>query len=107
MTKRMMDEYTDNRKWELDDLTLEDALHKIKQWIQQYGGKAKLDIGQEGEAYDYSNREYAYIRIVWKREETDEEYASRTAKESEQRTKQEAQERAQFEALKKKFGEPK
>jgi hypothetical protein len=91
----------------LDGLTLEEALHKIKQWIQQYGGKSKLDIGQGCEDYSYSDKEYAYVHIVGKREETDEEYAKRQDDEQAQQNIRIQREQAEFERLAKIYGEKK
>jgi predicted RNase H-like HicB family nuclease len=107
MTKKMVDTTFCDVKYSLDGSTLEEALHKIKQWIQLYGGRAKFDIGQECESYSNSDMEYAYVNIVGKREETDEEYAKRTTQKAEHEARADARDKVEFERLQKKFGSTK
>ena len=89
----------------LDGKTLEEALHQIKVWIQEYGGKSRLDIGQEYE--DYGDNQYAYVHIGGKREETDEEYSARLTKDAQRLEEQRKRDAAEFVRLAKMFGDKK
>ena len=101
MTKKMVETKLDDVKYSLDGCTLEEALHKVKQWIQLYGGKTKFDIGQE--SADYSSDEYAYVRLVGVREESDEAYNKRLAYEAEMKAFRDANDAAEYKRLQAKF----
>jgi hypothetical protein len=107
MTKKMLTTKLDDVKYALDGCTLEEVLHKVKQWIQLYGGNTKFEIGQESEEYSYSDKEYAYVRLVGQREESDEAYQKRLADEAERTARQEAYDKKELERLLKKFAETK
>lgn len=107
MTKKMVSTDLTDVKGSLSGATLEEALHKIKRWIQEYGGNSTLDIGQECESYSYSDKEYAYVRIVGMREESDEAYTKRLAQESDYKKRAEERDAAEYKRLQEKFGEKK
>lgn len=108
MTKKMVDTELASVKYGIAGCTLEEVLHKVKQWIHAYGGNTKFDIGEVCESYDYSNTQYAYVRLVGQREESDEAYTKRMAEEKDRKDRQEARDKVEFERLQKKFsGDPK
>lgn len=106
MNKRTLSVYSDDLKDYLSGCTLAEALLTLQGWIQQYGADAKLTIGEECTDY-YGDKEYAYVKVVSRREETDEEYSQRTTKENAQKLAQEERDRAGFQRLQAKFGEKK
>lgn len=91
----------DNVKYRLTG-SLKETLEEIQKLIEEHGEDARLGFDAEYEYY--STEKYAYARVFKKREETDDEYMQRTAKERIYQEQREAQERATFEALSKKYG---
>lgn len=103
MTKKMIDVIArDDVKYALNG-KLKDALKEIQTLIEEHGEDATLDIDRECEAY--SDHYYAYARIYVKREETDQEFATRLTKEAKRKAERVARDKAEYERLKKEFGE--
>lgn len=94
---------SDDVRYALDSSTLIEAKKLLDSWITQYGENSRIRIDEE---YEYGET-YCRVRIEQTREETDEEYSTRIAKESTKKRQQEERERAEFERLQAKFGEQK
>ena len=81
MTRRIKDYEVSSIKYDLDGKTLPEAIKSLKELLEHYGSECVIDIGQEYEPYDYQGERYAYVRLMGKREENDEEYEKRIADE--------------------------
>lgn len=95
--------YQTDIKWDLDGKTLQEAIEMLKEWAEDYGLDAKIDLYKE----HYDNYENE-IRIISTREETDQEEQARIDKaQKEFLDKQKRQEQSDlraFEELRKKLG---
>lgn len=86
-------------KYDLDGRTIAEAILRLHALGAEYGIDARIDIGQEYEAYG-SDREYTYVRLTVQREETDEEYEKRTAREKHYADMRAADDLAAYERVK-------
>lgn len=91
--------------YDLHGHTIAEALLRLHDLGVEYGFDAKIDIGQECEAYSYSDKEYAYVRLTVLREETDDEYERRTEREKQYADAREAADLAAYERIKRARGE--
>lgn len=101
MNKIYLTENVADIKWSLDGLTIEKAILLLKELATQHGADAVIDIGQETESYDYSGKEYAYVRLNVRRLETDEEYQARVDQQKKYADAQAAADMAAYERVKK------
>jgi len=90
-------------KWDIDGMTLTQAIAQLQEWLEDYGPEAKIDLYKEY----YDNYEHD-IRIITTREETEQEAQARIDKaQKEFLDKQKRQEQADikaYEELRKKLG---
>lgn len=84
------------------EMTLADLRGRINDWIDLYGPTARLDWDAHFQ-HEYDPNPSPRFNIVRDREETDEEYDRRVAKEKVDRQALEARELAELERLQKKF----
>lgn len=101
MTKQLVNVELTSIKYELDGKTIPAAIVRLKELRKEYGDEAKIDIGQECEAYSYSDEKYAYVRLMGDRLETDEEYKKRTDQEKYYADQRAAADLAAYERVKK------
>lgn len=90
-------------KWDIDGMTIPQAIELLQEWLDDYGSEAKLDLYKE----DYEDYEHQ-LRIISVRQETDQETEIRVNKaQKEFLDKQRRQEEADlkaYEQLAKKLG---
>lgn len=89
-------------RWQLEG-TVENAIKYLQSIAKDYGADALIGIGEEGVEYSYPDKEYAYVRISVRREETDAEYAARIAQEKEHVRNQRLRDEAELKRLKEKL----
>jgi hypothetical protein len=99
--KIVREQLTDVSPYDLDG-TLADMLDRVNQWIEDYGVNARLDWDAHFH-HDYDSNPSPRFNIVRDREENDEEYNRRIAKEKLDKQIGEARELAELERLQKKF----
>jgi formiminotetrahydrofolate cyclodeaminase len=104
MTKKLVTVEAESIRYDLDGRTIKEAIKRLKDLAKTYSEDAVIDIGQECEAYSYSDKEYAYVRLNITRLENDEEYAKRLTQEAEYAAQQAKRDRESYERLKKQFG---
>lgn len=104
LDKIIRSEFVADIKYDLEG-RIDIAIELLKKLREEYGPTTYIEVGAEAEKYSYSDKEYPYVRVYFKREETDEEFETRKANEEARRLRVEANERAVFERLKKQFGE--
>lgn len=102
MAKKTITAVVRDIKYELEGSLLS-AIQTLQNYSGELGPTAKLSIGEAGEPYDYSDAQYAYVKITVEREETDEEYALRQAHEEAHRLRMEERDRNEYERLQAKF----
>lgn len=85
---------------DLDGYTIKEALERLQGFLDQYGPTARLSR----ELYHHS--EGAYLALFVDELETDQEYATRLAKEAWNLERLEAKERAEYLRLSAKFTDP-
>lgn len=102
MAKKMIwgEVTSDSPSW-LDG-TLGEALKRIQYYINKYGSDARIDYNGDF-YYPYESSPSPKISILIHREETDAEYAKRTAYEAKWQAEQAERDRVQYERLKKQF----
>jgi len=83
---------------DLEGITLNKALARIQEYIDDYGDTAFIDTHQ----YSYDDTEY--LAIYQRRLETDEEMATRIADDEKWERQRGEQDRADYDRLKAKFG---
>ena len=81
MTRKIVNESVADIKYDLSGKTIAEAIKRLKLLAKEHGEDATIDVGQEHEAYSYSDDQYAYVRLYVKREENDAEYEKRVAQE--------------------------
>ena len=85
------------------ETSLGDLHARIGQWIVKFGHDARLDWDAHFH-YDYDSSPSPRFNIKRDREETDDEFAARVAREKADTEAREAKERAEYERLQAKFG---
>ncbi len=86
------------------DGTLADARTKINELIDEYGPTARFNWNRYFH-HAYDSEPSPRFEIYVSREETDEEYNTRTREEAVRKSIQDEHDRKEFERLQKKFGE--
>ncbi len=106
--KQIRPQFIANLEYDLDGLTLEDAISALQQRLvkakEQYPDFKSFNIDYTSDYNgDYSGEVHSRLCLVGMREETDAEYAKRIATEKDRELRQNEYELQQYKQLKAKF----
>lgn len=102
MTKQMVSaKVMEFDRWNIDGSSLTDVIKDLQELSQKYGESSRFDISCE-ESYGDTTVD---VSIIYQREETDEEYSTRTNQLERLKEQEKARKLKLLEELKKEFGE--
>ena len=105
MTKQKIQQRFSSISWELDDLTIDEAIKSLQKTKEEYKKLypkfTDFALSFESDPYDQSDGRNLYV--VGVRDETDAECQARETKEKKEQQRREQYEREEYERMKKKF----